>query len=67
MSGSHIRALRTLFAPEREDAASIKKPFCGCGLFIHFVFYIILYNDCNYWCERFELELNGFRNLEAYL
>jgi hypothetical protein len=30
----------TLFVPEREDAASIKKPFCGCGLFIHF-FYIL--------------------------
>ena len=53
--------------PEREDAASIKKPFCGCGLSIHFVFYILVYNDGNYRYERFELELNGFRNLEAYL
>ena len=53
--------------PEREDAASVKKPFCGCGLFTHFVFCILVYNDGNDWYERFELELNGFRNLEAYL
>jgi len=67
VSGSHIRVLRTLFVPEREDAASVKKPFCGCGLFTHFVFCILVYNDGNDWYERFELELNGFRNLEAYL
>lgn len=53
--------------PEREDAATIKKPFCGCGLFIHFVFYILVYNDGSYRYERFELELNGFRNFETCL
>jgi hypothetical protein len=26
----------TLFVPEREDAAGMKKTFCGCVLVIHF-------------------------------
>lgn len=67
MSGSHIRVPTTLFVPEREDAASIEQPFCGCGLVIHFVFYIRVYSDgiCRY--ERFELELSGFGNVGAYL
>lgn len=34
--------------PEGEDAAGIKKPFCGCGLLRHFVLYILVYIDGNY-------------------
>jgi hypothetical protein len=53
--------------PEREDAAGIEKQFCGCGLVVHFVFHILVYIGGNYRYEIIELELNGFRNLEAYL
>lgn len=53
--------------PERADPSGIEKPLCGCGLAIHFVFYILVYIDGNYRYETIELELNVFRNLEAYL